>query len=384
MSLAAVLFNCQKEQETFKILSFISEKFLEHYPKEDFAQIIWNYVGLDIPFLTYMIEHKGFEEFLGSYQQEIVTLLEELSIKEQNTYFVAAINDLKEKVQLHSKEDYEQQELPTPTLILNDTIRMAEISLPLSSDIEHALDEHLLFSVYTHAKMKCYDNEVIDYLIDETKNIRKQWIEENSLPTTLFSPFLYYVNSDILSVIGHSECLNMSINYQNLWNHSAQYSIDTVLNTQFDNHFKLSDSLKEHFNIEQGKLAIWILNKDDELIISPQYIDGVDKEIHHTDLAKGQNVKAAGAMLFSNDFKEIIAINNGTGHYKTTIESCLLINEAILKSHYDTQHTVICDVDWNVQFTLQKNQQHFLDKIKKLKMSWSQSSIEDNKKPSLK
>ena len=68
---------------------------------------------------------------------------------------------------------------------------------------------------------------------------------------------------------------------------------------------------------------------------------------HHVDLASGESIVSGGIILFSQDMRKIVAINNGSGHYKPNIESVESITKYLKKSSFDVSDSVICDIDWN-------------------------------------
>lgn len=69
--------------------------------------------------------------------------------------------------------------------------------------------------------------------------------------------------------------------------------------------------------------------------------DSKTKMIYHSDLSNWNNVKSAGTAYLSTDMKNLLAINNGSGHYKPSLESLFLAIEIFKQNQFVVSNTII-------------------------------------------
>ena len=356
ISLAFELYRAtNRNPEFLKILGIVSEEYTQNnneHNKEIFARFMVTHIGLDSNFYEYMKNSNSLTNFLQEYgssiQNNLNKILEQIesgnfTSKSININYLNKINEvLSETTQLEH-----QKTIPEPIPLTQYPIewRLTDLKKPMNQEHTAAIEEDLLINVYSHFKAKNLPNEHLEAFIDKTRKIRDDLVKySGNIPDT-FSPSIYCIHADIISVIGRKENLDKEFNYTNLWTDTNKYNLNNIAQAQF----KTIDTpieLSQNYNHNKVKEAIWVLTKYGELVFGETNINKNGRSTHHIDLANGEDIISAGTVLFSEDMKKVIAINPGSGHYKPSIESCSHMKKIVEKSLFDTQNTIICDYAW--------------------------------------
>ena len=356
ISLAFDLYRASNRDPAFlKILGIVSDAYTQENNesnKEIFARFMGTHIGLDSNFFDYMKNSNSVTSFLQEYGSSVQSNINKLLEKIENGSFTSksiTINDLNKinTILSNTTQLEHQKTIPEPIPLTQYPIewRLTDLKKPMSQEHSTAIEEDLLINVYSHFKAKNLPNEHLEAFIDKTRKIRDDLVKySGNIPDT-FSPSIYCIHADIISVIGRKENLDKEFNYTNLWTDTNKYNLNNIAQAQF----KTIDTpieLSQNYNHNKVKEAIWVLTKYGELVFGETNINKNGRSTHHIDLANGQDVISAGTVLFSEDMKKVIAINPGSGHYKPSIESCSHMKKIVEKSLFDTQNTIICDYAW--------------------------------------
>lgn len=92
------------------------------------------------------------------------------------------------------------------------------------------------------------------------------------------------------------------------------------------------------------KHAFYILNHQKEIIVSPFIENEIHKvwfnRIKHSILADFNNVFASGVMYFCPKTKELLFVNNASGHYRIRdAQSCLTLIDPLHKLQININNT---------------------------------------------
>lgn len=208
------------------------------------------------------------------------------------------------------------------------------------------LDSDLILQIY-HLP----DNENIsqaEYLsmIDKTKNLRFKFSEQTS--SSLYQgSSLSLINQDIIHALWFNK--QNSDHSIELWNHIDKYHVDNLAAIFLDT--------------KQRKF-LFVLTQNGEFVIAP-YKQG-EQYNRHIMLANGSQIMTGGGIEFSKDMKNIVSINNGTGHYKSSFDSLKQLTPYLINSEFNIQDSVFIDVVTDKhEKVLDIN--HVLDNIKNIK-----------------
>lgn len=317
--------------------------------QEIFAQYMETHIGLDYQFFNYMKDTNFFHNFITNYgsniQEKITTLKEKIengTINNPSTsiHDLDKINEIISNIGL-SKE---QKSIPLPKPLTQYPLqwRLNDLKKPISQEHSTALEEDLLINLYPHFKSKNLPTEYLNDIIIQTKEIRDNLVKHSGNIPDIFSPLVYCIHSDIISVIAQKDNLDKKFTYDTLWSNTTKYNLNNISQAQLKT-IDTPRELSKNYNHNKVKEALWVLTQDGEIVFGETKINNNGRAVHHIDLANGKDVISAGMILFSEDMKKVIAINPGSGHYKPSADSCIHMQKIIEKSFFDTKNLIMCD-----------------------------------------
>lgn len=359
--LALSLYNVSKDESSMNTLKIIAQTYdnTDEIFKKRFAHLIRANIGLDVNFLNGLKNTNVFKIFLEEYHDNISDRLnfwsEKMKSGDENIQSPISLNDLNkiQKILSEISPSVNQQEMLDPTLPTSyfASKRISELKALNSNEDKKALEEDLLISAFTEFKIKKFPLTEIEKFINKTREIRNDFIKHSINDNDVISPLFACLHKDIISALTLPENLKKhldSFNYNNLWNDITKYSTDNLFKSDFET-IELPFELQSIYKETKVKQAIWVLTSDGEAVFGGRTtLNFTNKdEVHHTDLAKGKEVKSAGTILFSEDMTKIIAISPNSGHYRPNVESCLHMKNHMQQTNFDTNGLTICDINWN-------------------------------------
>ena len=353
LSLAFYLYSTSKDFLSLKTLHLVSESYFDpnnSFRKENLAYFIDTYVKLDLQFFDYMKNTNFFSSFLKEYGSNIQEKINISKIEnEKNQNPLININDLNKINEIISKHEVLENKKtipqPIPFASYPLDLRLCHLNTSTNNKYLKPIQDDLLINVFSYFKAKNIPHTYLDKFIEKTKKIRDDLAQNSTENINTFSPLIYCIHADIISVIGKKENLDKTFNYTNLWTDITKYDLSNILQAELKT-IDIPVNLKDVVNEKKVKEAIWVLTIDGEIALSSTNKKPNQRAVHHIDLANGKDVISAGMILFSEDMKKVIAINPGSGHYKPSIESCSHMKKIVEKSLFDTQNTIICDYAW--------------------------------------
>jgi hypothetical protein len=395
--LAFSCYGISKNEISLNTLKIVTEEYSKTNSddfKENFAHHFKRYGCVNHDFFSKMKDTESFTSFLqeyGSFVQERINLMSEKiqseNLTEHNSMTLGDFQEMS-KIILDAKPTESKKEIPLfpPSYRLPLDWRIFELNKPIDKKYEIALEQELILSAYMECKSSKLPITEVDAVISKTREIRNNFIKHSENSSESFSPLLYCLHKDIVKVVANKDNLNKDLHYNNLWENIPKYNINNISESDFE-VVDLPKDLKEASKETKVRQAIWVLKKDGEAVFGGRHILIIDKnDVHHIDLANGENVVSAGTILFTEDMKKIIAINASSGHYRPTVESCLHMKKAMDKSQFDTSNTVICDLNWNPNISIIKHEFNVpsSDKIASNVLSIRDKSLVSNSSVTLK
>lgn len=314
--------------------------FLDTSSRNDFYTVTWFKVGMIPEFLQKMQFHPQLRQFIADHHQDIYTEMM-LVAQYQNVEYMQKNNLIKEILKTIEKSSSSK---PWGVYKLYPNgFNISQLYENTDKDLLSNIDIDLHIQILLKCKHHQVSLEHSDDLFFHAKQIRQKFID-TSIKQTGYPPLLYSLHQDIADIIVKNH--NHPIQHTNeLWNNIERYNVDNIKMQKLpliDVPFK-NDSL---YTGQKAKMALYIVSNNDELILG---IDGkygsFEQTNHHTALANGHNIKAGGIILFSDDMKDVIAINNANWHY-TNISSCNLVKNKLMNSSFNIGNLEICDSKW--------------------------------------
>lgn len=397
ISLAFILYSTSKDFLSLKTLRLVSESYFDpnnSFRKENLAYFIDTYVKLDFQFFDYMKNSKFFSSFLeeyGSNIKEQINLLKIENETNQNQLSNININDLNKINEIISNhkllENKKTIPQPIPFASYPLDLRLCHLNASTNNKYLEAIQDDLLINVFSYFKAKNIPHTYLDEFIEKTKIIRDDLAQNSTENINTFSPLIYCIHADIISVIGKKENLDKTFNYTNLWTDITKYDLSNILQAEFKT-VDIPIKLKDYYIEKKVKEAIWVLTKDGEIAFGSTNRKPNQRAVHHIDLANGKDVISAGMILFSEDMKKVIAINPGSGHYKPLADSCIHMKKIIEKSFFDTQNIIMCeDYSWKPKVeiaptlkAIKMDMQMISMNISQMKNKASEDSLSNDKK----
>ena len=350
LSLAFYLYSTSKDFLSLKTLHLVSESYFDpnnSFRKENLAYFIDTYVKLDLQFFDYMKNTNFFSSFLKEYGSNIQEKINISKIEnEKNQNPLININDLNKINEIISKHEVLENKKtipqPIPFASYPLDLRLCHLNTSTNNKYLKPIQDDLLINVFSYFKAKNIPHTYLDKFIEKTKKIRDDLAQNSTENINTFSPLIYCIHADIISVIGKKENLDKTFNYTNLWTDITKYDLSNILQAELKT-IDIPVNLKDVVNEKKVKEAIWVLTIDGEIALSSTNKKPNQRAVHHIDLANGKDVISAGMILFSEDMKKVIAINPGSGHYKPSADSCIHMQKIIEKSFFDTKNLIMCD-----------------------------------------
>ena len=350
LSLAFYLYSTSKDFLSLKTLHLVSESYFDpnnSFRKENLAYFIDTYVKLDLQFFDYMKNTNFFSSFLKEYGSNIQEKINISKIEnEKNQNPLININDLNKINEIISKHEVLENKKtipqPIPFASFPLDLRLCHLNTSTNNKYLKPIQDDLLINVFSYFKAKNIPHTYLDKFIEKTKKIRDDLAQNSTENINTFSPLIYCIHADIISVIGKKENLDKTFNYTNLWTDITKYDLSNILQAELKT-IDIPVNLKDVVNEKKVKEAIWVLTIDGEIALSSTNKKPNQRAVHHIDLANGKDVISAGMILFSEDMKKVIAINPGSGHYKPSADSCIHMQKIIEKSFFDTKNLIMCD-----------------------------------------
>lgn len=350
ISLAFYLYSTSKDFLSLKTLHLVSESYFDpnnSFRKENLAYFIDTYVKLDLQFFDYMKNTNFFSSFLKEYGSNIQEKINISKIEnEKNQNPLININDLNKINEIISKHEVLENKKtipqPIPFASYPLDLRLCHLNTSTNNKYLKPIQDDLLINVFSYFKAKNIPHTYLDKFIEKTKKIRDDLAQNSTENINTFSPLIYCIHADIISVIGKKENLDKTFNYTNLWTDITKYDLSNILQAELKT-IDIPVNLKDVVNEKKVKEAIWVLTIDGEIALSSTNKKPNQRAVHHIDLANGKDVISAGMILFSEDMKKVIAINPGSGHYKPSADSCIHMQKIIEKSFFDTKNLIMCD-----------------------------------------
>ena len=350
ISLAFYLYSTSKDFLSLKTLHLVSESYFDpnnSFRKENLAYFIDTYVKLDLQFFDYMKNTNFFSSFLKEYGSNIQEKINISKIEnEKNQNSLININDLNKINEIISKHEVLENKKtipqPIPFASYPLDLRLCHLNTSTNNKYLKPIQDDLLINVFSYFKAKNIPHTYLDKFIEKTKKIRDDLAQNSTENINTFSPLIYCIHADIISVIGKKENLDKTFNYTNLWTDITKYDLSNILQAELKT-IDIPVNLKDVVNEKKVKEAIWVLTIDGEIALSSTNKKPNQRAVHHIDLANGKDVISAGMILFSEDMKKVIAINPGSGHYKPSADSCIHMQKIIEKSFFDTKNLIMCD-----------------------------------------
>lgn len=128
-----------------------------------------------------------------------------------------------------------------------------------------------------------------------------------------------------------------------LWKNVERYDLNSIKNADLEEmvEFQGPQHLRETVS---GLIyeSTWTLTENDGLKFGNTYYGyGNHRATCHTDLANGEPIISGGMAYFSEDKKTLLAIDNQTGHYQTSLESVFATLPIFEKSDINIDNTII-------------------------------------------
>lgn len=356
MQIAFSLYGAARDVGSLNTLKIVCETYYrqdnsEQF-KENFAKIVGNNFGLDYPFFKTMKDTDIFKEFLREYGNNIQDRVNYMETKlrsgEINIHNPITLIDLQNIKEILSEIPLaeNQKRLPPYTSPYPNNWRVFDLKKTISEEHQQAIEQDLMLKAYAACKYNGVSVDEVDSIISKTKKIREDIVKHSHNNNGTFSPLLYCLHQDILKVVINKDNLCKELCHNNLWENITKYNINNVSSANFE-VVELPIELKNTFNDSKVVQAIWVLKENGDAWFGGRHTLSLNKnDVHHIDLANGENVVSAGTILFSEDMRRVIAINPGSGHYQPPVESCLSMKEILDKSNFDTKNIVICDLNW--------------------------------------
>lgn len=297
----------------------------------------------NLDFLDHMKNETGFVNLLKQFHVEISENIEKkLSIASDPDDLDRKTIQKIEQIKTIIENIKDKQTVKNEEFLISDIpsdLRLKDVDLSIQHNKE-IFDKDLVLKVFENCIQNNCPLDKVTSIIDKTKEIRKVFLEQSGQKN--HSCFASYINNDIVASLTMPGWDIENSTAQNLWQDCEKYSLETIKNVI------LKSPIGKQEILEKTYQAIWVLTSSGDVVLGKAYLDNPKGRMtHHIDLASGESIVSGGMILFSLDMKKIVAVNNGSGHYRPNIDSVESITQHLKKSSFDVTDCVICDIDWN-------------------------------------
>ena len=204
------------------------------------------------------------------------------------------------------------------------------------------MDLHLAITIYLHAIQSGRPLLGISELFDQAKGIRNQLA---SAPATEKSihPLVKTLHDDIVHALISRP--DSTADCHTLWADAPGYG-PTAAWERTTAFAKLPEKLQALFpGDKKVRCCIYVVLENGQLLLADGEVPITpgQRAVHHTDIANGRPVLAAGGIYFSDSPRAILAITNQSGHYRPPLESCNEVIGPLRAAGLDCSRTVITD-----------------------------------------
>lgn len=299
----------------------------------DLLDLTWKKLSLDTDFFVRMIDNPHVKKFIAQHSEAIKNKCK--NSQNDNLWGVY--------YKLSNLNCNVEQKPFTPVNIIDKSLRSS-----------HEIDEYLNHKINAALELACFHKVLHDgapltevkSFIDKSKQIIDKFINKEH-EEGLYSPILHYLPMDIVETI--SQFSNKDIS-SDLWSHVHKFSLITIKDSlvlEEMDELEAPEFIK-HKTKEPVVEIIWVLLKNGDFRLSHTYFDiNEARGIHHIDLASGEDVVSAGMAIFSKCMKNLLAINNKSGHYTPSLESVYRTVPILKLNGINVENTTLADFCWN-------------------------------------
>lgn len=311
--------------------------------KKNFLNLSSVSFAKNLDFLDYMKNENGFIDLLKQFYVEISESLDKKLIIASNPddldkKTIQKIEQIKTIIEnIKDKQPVKNEDFLISNIASDLRLKDVDLNDPHHEKI---FDKDLVLKVFENCIQNNCSLDKVESILVKAKEIRKVFLEQSDQKN--YSCFASYINNDIVASLTMPGWDIENSTAQNLWQDCEKYSLETIRNAILKKPIGKKEILEKTYQ------AIWVLTSSGDVVLGKAYSDNPKGRMtHHIDLASGESIVSGGIILFSQDMRKIVAINNGSGHYKPNIESVESITKYLKKSSFDVSDSVICDIDWN-------------------------------------